>query len=134
MQSNPPVQGASSLEKIEIKPSSKVNVVGGLKSVVNVAGGKKEIISSKVEVVAASPVTVKPQPQQNIITKVEIVGGTAKQETPTIVSSHVEIRGESGSSIVTSPPIISSIVAVKQDDEPAIVLGNNIGELLYLLN
>lgn len=130
VQSNPPAQGPT--EKMEIKPSSKVNVIDGVSSVVSVVG-KKDIISSKVEVVAASAVDVPPPPQQNIITKVEIVGGKVKSETPTIISSHVEVRGGSDSSVVTVSPVVSSIVNVKKEDEPAIVIGNNIGMFRLML-
>lgn len=78
------------------------------------------IMSSKVEV-KASPVSEKKK--QSVITKVEVVSSQ-----PPVLSSKVEVH-TSPSTIVT--PILSSVVQVQKNDEPAVIVGNNIGEPEY---
>lgn len=95
------------------QPSSKVNVMGGASSVVNV---NSPIMSSKVEV-RASPASKK----QNVITKVEVVTNQP------VLSSKVEIH----TTPTTKTPILSSVVQVQKQDEPAVIVGNNIGEPEY---
>ncbi|XP_017768410.1 PREDICTED: uncharacterized protein LOC108556711 isoform X1 [Nicrophorus vespilloides] len=112
---NPPVRQSS---KVEIKSSglsTKVNVIEGISSVVNVA---PPIISSKVEVVEAAP---SKQPKLNIISKVEIITGVTKPTQVPAVSSHVAVH----------QPIFSSKIEVHSDEEPAVIIGNNIAEAEY---
>lgn len=122
VQSNAP---ATILSKVEIKssPSSKVDVVQGISSVVNVA----PVITSKVGVVTTSQ-----SKQQDIISKVEIVGPSSKVN---LISSHVEVVGTPTVNIITSSaatsPLVSTVVQVKSDEEPAVIIGNNIGEPEY---
>ncbi|KAB0798877.1 hypothetical protein PPYR_06757 [Photinus pyralis] len=113
------------LSKVEIvsDPSSKVNVVQSLPSVVN----SHEDVQSKIEVVAvpASKVSSK-----SIVTKVEVISGTSKVEQPAVISSRVEVYEGPSSSLVTPHPDLSSDVDVQAAEE-AIVVGNNIGEPEY---
>jgi hypothetical protein len=110
VQSSPPLILSSKVE-VRASPSTQVNVIEGKPSVVSKA------ISSKVEVVKVAP--TKPISSQNIITKVEIVSG------PPVIASKVEIVTSS------KEPIISSVVEVKTEEEPAVIIGNNIGEPEY---
>lgn len=98
--------------------SSKVNVIEGVSSVVNVMNSP--IMSSKVEVIASSE---KQNKKQNVITKVEVVSS----QPPSVLSSKVEVH----TSPSTVTPILSSIVQVQKNDEPAVIVGNNIGEPEY---
>lgn len=121
VQSNAP---APILSKVEIKssPSSKVDVIQGISSIVNVA----PVITSKVEVVTTSQ-----SKQQDVISKVKVVGPSSKVN---LISSHVEVVGTPLTDIITPSktlPIISTVVHVKSDDEPAVIIGNNIGEPEY---
>lgn len=121
VQSNAP---APILSKVEIKssPSSKVDVIQGISSIVNVA----PVITSKVEVVTTSQ-----NKQQDIISKVKVVGPSSKVN---LVSSHVEVVGTPQTNIITSSttsPVISTVVHVKSDDDAAVIIGNNIGEPEY---
>jgi hypothetical protein len=110
VQSSPPLILSSKVE-VRASPSTQVNVIEGKPSVVSKA------ISSKVEVVKVAP--SKRISSQNIITKVEIVSG------PPVIASKVEIVTSS------KEPIISSVVEVKTEEEPAVIIGNNIGEPEY---
>ncbi|KAJ8971669.1 hypothetical protein NQ314_000595 [Rhamnusium bicolor] len=64
---------------------------------------------------------------QSIITKVEVVGGPTKAKNDPIIASKVDIH--TGKKEVTS--VVSSVVQVKSDEEPAAIIGNNIGEPEY---
>lgn len=98
--------------------SSHVNVIPGASSVVKVQNAS--LLSSKVEVVAEPS---SKQPQQSIITKVEVVTSSASP----IVSSKVEVVTSSN----TPSLVLSSVVEVQSNPEPAAVIGNNIGEPEY---
>lgn len=106
-------------DKPQVK-ASQVNVVSGASSVVNVQNASP-VFSSKVEVVAEAP------SKQSIITKVEVV--TKQPESPPIMSSKVEVF--TGSNSNTPSPVLSSVVEVHSEQEPAVVIGNNIGEPEY---
>lgn len=114
--------------KVEIKPviGTKVNVVEAVNSVVNVAPAP----SSKVQVV---PVQESKKATKNIITKVEVVANAVTKVQQPVISSHVEVRQEQKPvSVVTSPPtIVKNIVEIHADEEPAVIVGNNIGEPEY---
>lgn len=121
VQSNLPPIISSKIE-VKSKPSTKINIIEGISSVVNVA----PIVSSRVEVVSVQPTKLA---QNSIITKVEVVTGVSKSP---IVSSHVEVYEEPKSKIATPPPIVSSVVKVlSKENEPAVIVGNNIGEPEY---
>ncbi|KRT83913.1 hypothetical protein AMK59_4366 [Oryctes borbonicus] len=114
--------------KVEIQPviGTKVNVIGGGNSIVNLA----PVVSSKVHIVAAPPVEKKAK--QDIVTKVEVVANPVTKVQQPIISSHVEVQEEKKASIVTSSPsIVTSVVEVQADEEPAVIVGNNIGEPEY---
>lgn len=65
-----------------------------------------------------APASSKPTPK--IITKVEVVGGPTEQaKKPAVVPTK------------SHNTIVSSVVQVKSDEEPAAVIGNNIGEPEY---
>ncbi|XP_049825714.1 uncharacterized protein LOC109601708 isoform X2 [Aethina tumida] len=98
--------------------ASQVNVVEAKSSVVNVV--KPVLMSSKVEVVEGPPI----KSTQNIITKVEVVTAPVSIENP-VVASKVEV-------VTNSKEVVSSVVEVKSsNDEPAVIIGNNIGEPEY---
>lgn len=123
VQSNAPAPVSS---KIKSLPLSKINVIQGISSVVNIAG-LPPALSTKIEVVSA-PLSK----QHNVITKVEVVGPSSTVQLPKIESSHVAVYEAPTTNIVTpSPPLVSTVVDVKRDDEPAIIIGNNIGEPEY---
>nr|XP_008192116.1 PREDICTED: uncharacterized protein LOC663093 isoform X2 [Tribolium castaneum] len=77
-----------------------------------------KIISSKVEVKTSSQDKPSTKVSPSIITKVEVVSG------PPVLSSKVEI-------VTSSQKAISSVVSVKTEEEPAVILGNNIAEPEY---
>lgn len=104
----------------EAKKASKVNIVEGVNSVVHVA----PIPSSKIHVVTA-PQSTK-QSKQSVVTKVEIVADPVTKVQP-VISSHVEVREEKKS----TPSIVTNIVEIQADEEPAVIVGNNIGEPEY---
>lgn len=121
---------------ISKKLSSVVHIVESnqpeIKPIVNVIEGVSSAVSIQEEPKAA-PAFIpaqasKIEPKQNIITKVEVVTdeATAQPETP-IVSSHVEVHEESS----TVQPTFSSVVEIQEAEEPAVILGNNIGEPEY---
>ncbi|KAJ3658509.1 hypothetical protein Zmor_010244 [Zophobas morio] len=110
VQSSPPLILSSKVE-VKAAPSTQVNVIEAKASVVSKA------ISSKVEVVKVSP--SKPISSQNIITKVEIVSA------PPVISSKVEVVTSS------KEPAVTHVVSVKSEEEPAVIIGNNIGEPEY---
>lgn len=116
-----PSKQASTVVNVQsVKPSqasSKVNVVGGASSVVNVMNSP--VMSSKVEVIASPANKNK---KQSVITKVEVV-----TSQPPVLSSKVEVH----TSPSTVTPILSSVVQVQKNDEPAVIVGNNIGEPEY---
>lgn len=114
MQANP---AGSQSGKTEIKslPSSEINVIRGVSSVVNIADAPGP--SSKVEVVAAGK-------QQNVITKVEVITSSKAAAA----SSRVEIQS---SPVTASPVVLSSVVEIHTNEEPAVIVGNNIGEPEY---
>ncbi|KAF5270885.1 hypothetical protein FQR65_LT05402 [Abscondita terminalis] len=122
LQSKAPVVIASKVEIIS-EPSSKINVISGTASVVK----STPDVQSKIEVVTSPASKL---PEKNIITKVEVISGTSKVETPPVMSSRVEVYEGPNPSIVTPPPIVSSIIDV-QTAEEAIVIGNNIAEPEY---
>lgn len=97
--------------------SSKVNVVGGVSSVVNVMNSP--VMSSKVEVIASPASKNK---QHSVITKVEVL-----TSQPPLLSSKVEVH----TSPSTVTPVLSSVIQVQKNDEPAVIVGNNIGEPEY---
>lgn len=111
VQSNPPPS-----HKTEIKslPSSKINVIEGVSRVVNIIDAP----------VGSSQVEASKQPQQqSVITKVEVITSQAKP----IPSSRVEIIA----SPTVQTPILSSVVEIHSNEEPAVIIGNNIGEPEY---
>lgn len=77
------------------------------------------IMSSKVEVIASAASKNK---KPSVITKVEVVSSQ-----PPVLSSKVEVH--TGPTTVT--PVLSSVVQVQKNDEPAVIVGNNIGEPEY---
>ncbi|XP_044254938.1 uncharacterized protein LOC123005317 isoform X2 [Tribolium madens] len=77
-----------------------------------------KIISSKVEVKTLSQDKPSTKVSPSIVTKVEVVSG------PPVISSKVEI-------VTSSEKAISSVVSVKTEEEPAVILGNNIAEPEY---
>ncbi|GJQ83927.1 hypothetical protein Trydic_g8667 [Trypoxylus dichotomus] len=114
--------------KVEIQPviGTKVNVIEGVNSIVNLA----PVVTSKVQVVAAP--AVQKQAKQSVVTKVEVVADPVTKVQHPIISSHVVVHAEKKPSIVTSSPsIITSVVEVQADEEPAVIVGNNIGEPEY---
>ncbi|XP_018569103.1 uncharacterized protein LOC108909279 isoform X2 [Anoplophora glabripennis] len=117
------VQSNPSPTKVEVKssPSVKINVIEGKPST-NVP--KSPVVVSKVQVVEAP--ASKPSP--NVITKVEVVGGPTKlPKHHPIIASKVEVHtGHKEAS-----KVVHSVVQVKSDEEPAVVIGNNIGEPEY---
>ncbi|KAF7268989.1 hypothetical protein GWI33_017941 [Rhynchophorus ferrugineus] len=102
--------------KVEVKssPVTKVNVIGNKSSQ---KPKQPPIIISKVEVIGET----KPTVSQNVITKVEVV----TEKPKSVVASKVEVVTEA------KPTQVHSIVHVKSDDEPAVIIGNNIGEPEY---
>lgn len=117
VQSNAPKTMSS---KLEIKSSATVKKEerSKLKEL------KPVIASSKVQVVGGTTSSKTVVATASISTKVEIVSGSTKLVEP-IIASKVESRKEPESSIV------SSIVHVKSDNEPAAIIGNNIGDPEY---
>ncbi|CAG9819962.1 unnamed protein product, partial [Phaedon cochleariae] len=77
------------------------------------------LLVSKVQVVEGP--SSRPAASSNIITKVEVSGGQSKLPEPIEMKSRKDV--ESG--------IVSSIVQVKSDEEPALIMGNNIAEPEY---
>ena len=122
---------AADPSKVEVRSSaSKVapSVLSANGVVINVAPAES---TTKVEIVAPT----KPLPQ-NVITKVEVVTGQLHPSpSPSElreISSHVVVREESTSTSHLQPSIaVSSVVEVQIDDEPAVIVGNNIGEPEY---
>ncbi|CAH0560713.1 unnamed protein product [Brassicogethes aeneus] len=123
-------QPSEIVSKIEVvtTPSSKVNIVEAKSSQFNIVKAqssivnivKPEVVSSKVEVVEETPKTSTP----NIITKVEVVEGPVSTINIPVISSKVEVQK-------ASKEVVQSIIELKVDDEPAVVIGNNIGEPEY---
>ncbi|KAI4462450.1 hypothetical protein MML48_4g00017036 [Holotrichia oblita] len=108
--------------KVEIQPviGTKINVIDAAASP-----------SSKIQIIVAAS-SEKQKKKNNIVTKVEIIADPATKIHQPIISSHVEVREETKPSIVTSSPsIITSVVEVQPDEEPALIVGNNIGEPEY---
>ncbi|XP_071055827.1 uncharacterized protein [Onthophagus taurus] len=129
-------------KEIVIKPSKTVHKEIQIKSevkeiisVVNTEPKKiiqssvvevKPIIASKVSVVNVEPITLSKvevvSAKKEIISKVEVVSSSTK--SPPIIVSKVEI-------IEDKPSIVSKVVEVQIDEEPAVIVGNNIGEPEY---
>lgn len=71
------------------------------------------------------------QPKQNVITKVEVIGGPSSEfpKQQHVIANKVEIH--TSSSNKESSSVVSKVVQVKSDDEPAAIIGNHIGEPEY---
>ncbi|ENN82377.1 hypothetical protein YQE_01251, partial [Dendroctonus ponderosae] len=106
--SGPDANPQSKRPEIKHSPATRVNVISS-KAVV------APIIVSKVQVIEE----VKPAAKQHIITKVEVVSEAPKS----IIASKVEVIAEEKPT--------RSVVEVKSDDEPAVIIGNNIGDPEY---
>lgn len=63
--------------------------------------------------------------KQNIITKVEIVGGSTIELPQQIIAGKGKIHTSSNN---REPARISKVVQIKSDDEPATIIGNHVGE------
>ncbi|XP_050299001.1 uncharacterized protein LOC126737935 isoform X2 [Anthonomus grandis grandis] len=112
VQVNPAPKLVSSKVEIKSSPISQVNAIQS-KPV-----QKAPIIISKVEVIEETkPSAV----HQNVVTKVDVVTKAAKS----IIASKVEV--------ITEEKPTRSVVQVKSDeeDQPAVIIGNNIGEPEY---
>lgn len=64
--------------------------------------------------------------KQNVITTVEIIGGSSNELPKHIIASKVEIHASNSKSEPAG--IISKVVQIKSDDEPATFVGNHIEE------
>ncbi|KAG5888510.1 hypothetical protein JTB14_018441 [Gonioctena quinquepunctata] len=119
VQSNSPTTQS---EKVELQSSAitKVNVIEG-KSSVKEAHPPLHVVSN-IQVVE-SP-SIKSTTTHNIITKVEVVSVPTKSAV-SVIASKVEVQSRKDASPV------SSVVQVKSDEEPAVIIGNNIGEPEY---
>lgn len=113
--------------KLEIKssPLTKINVIEGKSSEINIVKPNtlNPSISSQVHVLEASSSKDNSPASKNIISKIEIIGPS---QPVSIVSSTVEVIEN-----VKQTPLLSSIVEVKSEEEPAVIIGNNIGEPEY---
>lgn len=69
--------------------------------------------------------------KQNVVTKVEVIGGPSSISLPneSVVVSKVEIH--SNNKKTEQSNVISKVVQVKSDDEPAVIVGNHIAEVEY---
>ena len=105
---------------------------------------KVQILSSHVEVITqeAKPskmnTPVSPPPKKSIISKVNIKEEKSSIVKPTpVLSSHVEIRTNSPSIVISEPEkpaVLSSVVEILSSDsdvEPVLQVENNIGEPEY---
>ncbi|KAJ8919413.1 hypothetical protein NQ315_016507, partial [Exocentrus adspersus] len=122
VQANP---SQSITPKLEVKssPSVKINVVEGKPATSGPAVVSKVQASTSIFSVVEGP-KGKATASPNIITKVEVVSGPTKSpKQDPIIASKVDIH--------TGPSVVSSVVQVKSDEEPAAVIGNNIGEPEY---
>lgn len=112
-----PSQQSKQVSTIVNVQSGKSSKIDSISSVVNVMNSP--IMSSKVEVIASPASKNK---KQSVITKVEVV-----TSQPPVLSSKVEVH----TSPSTITPLLSSVVQVQKNEEPAVIVGNNIGEPEY---
>lgn len=94
------------------EPKSNVNVIESVVHVVN-----SPVLSSKVEVVA-QPASI---PVPKIMTKVEVIGGTSSLQGPQILSSKVEVFQAQASAPSQPNFVVSSVVEVQTEEEPALI-------------
>ncbi|XP_060531660.1 uncharacterized protein LOC132705212 isoform X2 [Cylas formicarius] len=127
-------------DEVNIKPSKPQVVVAVAKTTAEKISSVVHVESSfkppdkKLEIkpsVATKINIVEAKPEPKIITKVEVVTEAAPKITQNVITK-VEVVSEPSKTLpLTTKKETSSVVQVKSDDEPALIVGNNIGEPEY---